>query len=296
MKRTVVALFRKYDEAEKAVRSLLDQGVERNDLSIMAADPKGAAREPDKHKAHPGSGAVVGGLAGALLGLTAMAVPGIGPVVAAGPIAGLLAGGLAGALTGLGLEHDSAEYYARGVQEGGAVVAIRAPETDVDQIEAKLKDLRAQEVDPGTSAGAEPRVTLPMYRAESITPGRGDHQSATGDATEPEDADDTRVKNDAGPEHWAPHNTKYSSSFDEFAGEMARTDTYILAGRADEYEGYKDAFDFGHRMAYEKRFANRDWANCADDLRGEWDRGGALPWDRVRTYVQHGWEAARGMG
>ena len=147
------------------------------------------------------------------------------------------------------------------------------------------------------AASSERPDAKPMYPAESVTPpGTGDHQSATGAAPDPEDADDTRVKTDSGPEHWAPRNEQYSSSFDEFAGVMAREHSVMLAGRGADYDLNREAYDFGYRMAAENRLAERDWSNVEDQLSRDWQSRRTEPWDQVRSSVQQGWEANRGMG
>jgi len=86
-------------------------------------------------------GAVVGGLTGLLVGLGALAIPGIGPVIAAGTIAtalgsaavgagvGAVTGGILGALVGLGVPEEEAQVYAEGVKRGGILVAVRTDDT-----------------------------------------------------------------------------------------------------------------------------------------------------------------------
>jgi hypothetical protein len=84
-----------------------------------------------------GIGAVVGGLGGLLVGLGALAIPGIGPVLAAGPLAaalgalagagiGAAAGGLIGAMVDMGIPEDQAELYSEGVRRGATLVIVRA--------------------------------------------------------------------------------------------------------------------------------------------------------------------------
>jgi hypothetical protein len=91
-----------------------------------------------------GIGALIGGLGGLLVGLGALAVPGIGPIIAAGPILaaitgaglGAVTGGMVGALVDLGIPDTQAELYAEGVRRGYNMVAVQTPESRVDQ--AKL--------------------------------------------------------------------------------------------------------------------------------------------------------------
>ena len=88
----------------------------------------------DGTAAGAGIGAVLGGIGGLLLGLGTLVIPGIGPVLAAGPLVGALAGagvgavtgGVVGALVDLGIPEEHAQYYAEGVRRGGTLVVVRA--------------------------------------------------------------------------------------------------------------------------------------------------------------------------
>jgi uncharacterized membrane protein len=296
VKRTVVALFSRYDQAERAVDQLLKRGVNRNDISVMAANSADAIPleqdDPETQTVkRAGAGAEVGGTFGAVLGLTALAIPGIGPIIAAGPIAGALSGGLLGGFLGLGISHDAARYYARGVEEGGAIVAVAADDDRADEVEAELDRTEGAQARHDVSAIIDRASKFPAKSRESRP------MDATRLAVPPEEAADTRMKTDDGPEHWAPRNEQFTASFDEFAGVLARDESYVLAGRGGDYEQYREAFDFGYRRANESRFDGREWVNREPELRAEWEkRHSDLHWDRVCTPVQQGWEAARGMG
>ena len=112
MERTVVALYDNLDTAQAAVKELLDNGFSRDDISVVRTnqqgdytsgnvdDPNANAGDASGVAAGAGIGAVLGGLAGLLVGLGALAIPGIGPIIAAGPIATTLAGAGLGAATG----------------------------------------------------------------------------------------------------------------------------------------------------------------------------------------------------
>lgn len=149
MEKTVVALYDNLDTAQTAVRDLIDNGFSRDDISVVRTNQRGdyttgnmAHGESDASSAAAGAGigAVLGGLAGLLVGLGALAIPGIGPIVAAGPLATALAGaglgaatgGLVGALADAGVPEDDAGNYAEGVRRGGTLVTVR---TEEDQVE-----------------------------------------------------------------------------------------------------------------------------------------------------------------
>jgi hypothetical protein len=151
--RTVVGLFDRFEEAQEVVRELRDAGFRGDEINLIARDANGEYTQnlntdrvagdsdvSDGAGAGAGIGAVLGGIAGFLVGLGALAIPGIGPVLAAGPIIGALggagigavSGGLIGALVDWGVPDEHANYYAEGVRRGGTLVAVRAEETRVD--------------------------------------------------------------------------------------------------------------------------------------------------------------------
>jgi hypothetical protein len=142
--RTVVALYDRFEDAQRALQALNEQGFNREDMNLLASDEHGEyARGLETTDADAsggegaatgaGIGAVLGGLGGLLVGLGALAIPGVGPVIAAGPIVsalagagvGAVAGGLIGALVDLGIPEEHANYYAEGIRRGGTLVTVR---------------------------------------------------------------------------------------------------------------------------------------------------------------------------
>ena len=103
-------------------------------------------KAPEGTAAGAGVGAVVGGTLGLLAGIGALAIPGVGPLIAAGPIMGALAGvgaggavgGLVGALVGMGIPEYEAKRYEGRVKEGGILVSVHC---DTSEEISKAKDL-----------------------------------------------------------------------------------------------------------------------------------------------------------
>ncbi|WP_146101522.1 general stress protein [Rhodopila globiformis] len=161
--RTVARMYDNYDQARAVVNELETAGVPQSDISLVANDraqsagsttagtAAGAGPVTDHRapatEASTGAGAVlgtaVGGGLGLLAGIGALAIPGVGPVVAAGWLVatltgagiGAAGGGLLGALTGAGLSRDEANVYAEGVRGGGSLVTVRANDAMAGQIE-----------------------------------------------------------------------------------------------------------------------------------------------------------------
>lgn len=147
MTTTLVALYDDVRTAQQVVDELIDQGFKRDNISLIARDVDeeyASYVDGDDHNEAAegaGIGAVIGGIGGLLVGLGALAIPGIGPVVAAGPIVaaltgagvGAVAGGILGALVDMGLPEEEAHHYAEGVRRGGTLVAAQVADARVDE-------------------------------------------------------------------------------------------------------------------------------------------------------------------
>ncbi len=169
---TITRLFDDYASATKAVQALEGAGVAHSDISIVASNAdnwytdKGTGSAPrattstgkvdrdgdgvdDRAEGAAkgaGVGAAVGGTAGLLAGLGLLAIPGLGPVVAAGwliataagAVAGGATGGVVGALTQAGVSKEDAAVYAEGVRRGGTLVTARVPDADRARLEGVM--------------------------------------------------------------------------------------------------------------------------------------------------------------
>ncbi len=168
--RTIARMYDSYDDAKAVVHDLEASGVPHSEISLVAnADAHGRASPSTGTTATTGGGdhpldpadrddtdtgaggkrgavlgGVLGGGAGLLAGIGALAIPGVGPVVAAGWLVATLAGvgvgaasgGLVGSLTGAGVGHDEAHVHAEGVKRGGSLVTVRVEETEAPRVEA----------------------------------------------------------------------------------------------------------------------------------------------------------------
>lgn len=160
--KTVTGLFDDYSDASAAVSALEARGVPSSDISIVSnnADERHGKETNAAEGAGTGAGigAAVGGVGGLLTGLGIMAIPGVGPVVAAGwlaataagavagAVAGGAAGGLIGALTESGVSEEHAHVYAEGVRRGGTLVTAKVDESLEAEAEAILR--KSSWVDP----------------------------------------------------------------------------------------------------------------------------------------------------
>jgi hypothetical protein len=152
---TISRLYDNYADAQRAVQSLENAGVPHSDISIVANNSDNwynSGKRVDADDVEEGAGkgagigAGVGGAAGLLAGLGLLAIPGLGPVVAAGWLAatavgaaaGAATGGIVGALTEAGVSKDEAPVYAEGVRRGGTLVSARVSDADRARLDAIL--------------------------------------------------------------------------------------------------------------------------------------------------------------
>src|SRR3954467_5427467 len=160
MTKTISRLYDNYSDAQAAVRGLEAAGVSHSDISIVAnnsdgwydgkkdRDGDGVDDRAEAAGKGAGVGAGIGGAAGLLAGLGLLAIPGLGPVVAAGWLAatavgaaaGAATGGVVGALTEAGISEDDAHSYAEGVRRGGTLVSARVPDADRTRLDALLHE------------------------------------------------------------------------------------------------------------------------------------------------------------
>lgn len=157
MNEHVYGLFQDYESANQAVRSLVREGFDQEDISVVSAAREGGviwanpntADEPDGRAdetiERASEGAGIGGLAGLLAGVAALALPGFGPLFVAGPIASVIAsvvagsaagavtGGFVGALEDAGVDRPKAMFLEEGLRKGAVVVAVKTDRDDAAQ-------------------------------------------------------------------------------------------------------------------------------------------------------------------
>jgi hypothetical protein len=148
MARTVSRLFDTYGDAQRAVNALEAAGFSSSEIGMVSRyrDDTTLADTPSGTATGATAGAAVGGGAGLLAALGIIAIPGIGPLVAAGVLAttlvgaagGSVVGGLLGALTGYGVSEDDAHLYSEAVRRGGSLVTVRTDDERAAKAEAIL--------------------------------------------------------------------------------------------------------------------------------------------------------------
>ena len=187
-KRAVLGIVKSYAEAEFVVQELKRGGFSEGDISALFPDQAGTRDfAHEKHtKAPEGAvtGASTGGLAGGTLGLLAgigaLAIPGFGPLIAAGPLlaalsgaaVGAAAGGMVGALVGMGIPEIEAKQYEDKIKNGNVLISVHTEDgKQVDRATDIFKRLRVSDVSSTTESKA-PRPSAPERVSRPSAPHR----------------------------------------------------------------------------------------------------------------------------
>jgi hypothetical protein len=179
-KTAVFGIYSSAGQAERAVDALIGANFSNSDVSVLLPDDqttKDFAHE--KHTKAPegtttgvAAGGTIGGTLGLLAGIGALAIPGVGPFIAAGPIMGALAGlgvggavgGLVGALVGMGIPEYEAKRYEGRIKSGGVLLSVHCDTSDeITRAKDVLKRTGAEDIsstgEEGVGAGATAKAT-----------------------------------------------------------------------------------------------------------------------------------------
>jgi len=166
-KTAVFGIYKSVSQAEQAVDRISASGFSSNDISVLLPDNQSTkefaheknTKAPEGTTTGVATGGVIGGAIGLLAGIGALAIPGVGPFIAAGPIMGALAGlgaggavgGLIGALVGLGIPEYEAKRYEGRIKDGGVLLSVHC---DTSNEISRAKDiLKATGAEDISSAG-----------------------------------------------------------------------------------------------------------------------------------------------
>lgn len=163
----VFGIYKNGAQAERAVDRIVAAGYSQNDISVLLPDTQSSkqfaheknTKAPEGTAAGVTTGGIVGGTLGLLAGIGTLAIPGIGPFIAAGPIMASLAGlgvggavgGLIGALVGMGIPEYEAKRYEGRVKDGGVLLSVHCDTSEeISRAKDLLKETGAEDI---SSAG-----------------------------------------------------------------------------------------------------------------------------------------------
>jgi hypothetical protein len=176
-------IYKDRTSVENAVDALRQAEFRNTDISVLFPENQGTkdfahekhTKAPEGAAAGVGSGAVVGGTLGWLAGIGALAIPGVGPLIAAGPIVAALAGvgvggaigGVAGALIGMGIPEYEAKRYEGRIKEGGILLSVHCDDSKwTKKAKEILEQTGAEDVSStGESSADFSKTDKPMQRA-----------------------------------------------------------------------------------------------------------------------------------
>jgi hypothetical protein len=176
-KTAVFGIYHNAKQAERTVDDLLGAGFSNDDISVLLPDKQGSkdfahdksTKAPEGATAGVTTGGVIGGTLGLLAGIGALAIPGVGPFIAAGPIMAALAGlgvggavgGVIGALVGMGIPEYEAKRYEGHIKAGGVLLSVHC-DTSEEIARAKdlLKQTGGQDISSSTEASADFPATV----------------------------------------------------------------------------------------------------------------------------------------
>ncbi|HWD99672.1 MAG TPA: general stress protein [Bryobacteraceae bacterium] len=178
----VFALFPTQSQAERAVDLLMASGFRSDDVSVLAPDKQSTkefaaeknTKTPEGTTTGVTAGGAIGGTLGLLAGIGALAIPGVGPFIAAGPIMGALAGlgvgatagGIIGALVGMGMPEYEAKRYEGRIKEGGVLLSVHCDDSDwVSKAKDLLKQAGGEDI---ASSGEKAASTHTVNKDEAV--------------------------------------------------------------------------------------------------------------------------------
>lgn len=184
-KTAVFGIYSSLASADNATDALVRAGFPASDISALLPDNLGtkeigtqkATKAPEGAATGAGSGAVLGGALGLLAGIGAIAIPGVGPFIAAGPIMAALAGvgvggavgGVTGALIGVGIPEYEAKRYEGRIQKGGILLSVHCDTSDeIKRAKEIMKNTGAEDISStGESSSDYPASERQVRRTTS---------------------------------------------------------------------------------------------------------------------------------
>lgn len=186
-KKAVFGIVTNHQKAEVVVNDLNRAGFSSNDISVLFPDKEGTrdfaheknTKAPEGAVAGAGTGGVAGGTLGLLVGIGALAIPGLGPLIAAGPLlaalsgaaVGAAVGGLTGALVGMGIPELEAKQYEGKIRDGNILISVHAEDgKEVDRVKDIFKKLELSDIgSTSESSVPKPRSSAPSPTASAPT-------------------------------------------------------------------------------------------------------------------------------
>jgi hypothetical protein len=277
MAKAVFGIAKTEDQAIRIANDLRSAGFSDNDISVLFPDKQGTRDFAHEQHTKAPEGAVSGGIAGGiiggalgwLVGIGSLAIPGVGPFIAAGPIlaalsgvaAGGTVGGIAGALIGMGIPEYEAKRYEGKIREGNILISVHAENSDeVSRAKDVFKNDGAEDV---------------AYTGEENV--KDDSRRASDQTSAPRSTQAYEAE---------PY-TSYESGF-----RQDFTSTYGQSGR--QYTDYEPAYRYGYTLATDPRYRDREWDVIEPEARRGWGEQSRGTWEEFKDAVRRARDRVRG--
>jgi len=276
----VFGIYPDVASVEQAIDGLKTAGFRNTDISVLLPENLGnkdfgavkATKAPEGAATGAGSGIAVGGVLGWLAGIGALAIPGVGPLIAAGPIVGALAGAgaggavgaLTGALVGMGIPEYEAKRFEGRIKEGGILLSVHSDNSEwTKKAKNILENTGAKDISSTGEASADfAKTDRPVPRGTATTTG----ERITTTTTTSEFDNDYR----------RDFQSRHSSS-------------------GYDYSRYEPAYQFGAVCARDARYQNRDWSAIEPEVRKRWEtEHSESKWEEFKDSIRYGWDRLRG--
>jgi hypothetical protein len=301
MKRTLVALYDDFAVAQDVGEDLVEAGYKKEDISVIANDTSGeyAKRyniEPTEDVS-AGEGAGFGLVVGALVGLGAMIIPGIGPVIAAGPlasaligagvgaVAGAVTGGIVGGLVNMGVPEEDAHYYAEGVRRGGTLVIATVEDSWLETARSIMQ--RHNPVDLNERSGQWRQGGWGGFDSQAVAYSADDLRNERSRYTTSDSMSESSYSK-AG----AQSTTGYGAAdrYTDYETDYRNHYQTYYSGTGYDYDYYVPAYRYGSTLASDAAYRDWDWNRLEPEARSRWERDYMdSPWEDFKEAVHHAW-------
>jgi uncharacterized protein (TIGR02271 family) len=314
---TVVGLFESRDQAQRAVEALKGAGLRAEDMSIVMQDRGEAADVAEDVGVGSGAaagavgGGILGGLGGLLVGVGALAIPGIGPIIAAGPLAAALAGvgigaatgGLLGALVSAGVPEEEATHYQAGLERGGILLTVQAPDGREAEVRSILGRSGMQDLSYHRSQWeSDPDFRYDINRSDDMTTRKEDRDKAQVDAKAGGAAAGGTagaviggvvggpVGAGVGAVVGAAAGGLTGSAFDYNEAEPEFRSQWESSAHHDKvtWDQASPAYRYGYESYNKPEYQGRSWDEVRTDLKSHWRNKGHF--DDLEPLVRTAWE------
>jgi uncharacterized membrane protein len=186
MSKAVFCIAKSEVQAEAIVNHLRSAGFSNNDISVLFPDKQGTrdfaheqhTKAPEGAATGAGTGGVLGGALGWLAGIGALAIPGVGPLIAAGPImaalsgaaVGAAVGGIAGALVGMGIPEYEAKRYEGKIKAGNILISVHSDNSqETKRAKEIFEEFEAEDISTGGESNVPKSKDSDARRAADVT-------------------------------------------------------------------------------------------------------------------------------